>query len=99
MDWLHGLLGWATALGLLAHLAAGVALGALYFRGLWWNARLFAASANLPVSIGLVIGRFALLGGVLVLASLEGAMPLLAMALGVLAARWAVVHGVGRPAS
>ena len=99
MNWMHGLPDWTTALGLLAHLAVGVALGTAYFHGLWWNARLFAAGASLPVSIGLVIGRFALLGGVLMLASLEGALPLLAMALGVLVARWAVVHGVGRPAS
>ena len=34
-----------------------------------------------------MVGRFVLLGGVLTLASLEGAMPLLVMALGVLVAR------------
>jgi hypothetical protein len=39
-----------------------------------------------------MLGRFVLLGGLLVLASLEGALPLLVMTLGVLAARFAVLR-------
>ena len=72
---------------LAAHLAFGLGLGAFYFTGLWWNARLFAEGTPLAAAIGLVIGRFALLAVFLTLASLEGALPLLLMALGVLAAR------------
>ena len=41
-----------------------------------------------------MIGRFALLGGLLTLASLEGALPLLAMALGVFIARFAVMRRI-----
>ncbi len=82
---------------LAAHLAFGLGLGAFYFAGLWWNARLFADGAPLAAAIGLVIGRFALLAGFLTLASLEGALPLLLMALGVLVARPLVVRRVKAP--
>ena len=41
-----------------------------------------------------MIGRFALLGVLLTLASLEGALPLLVMALGVLIARSVVMRRV-----
>ena len=46
-------------------------------------------------TVALMIGRFALLGGLLALASLEGALPLLVMALGVFIARSAVMRRVG----
>ena len=52
------------------------------------------AAGALATTIALMIGRFALLGGLLTLASLEGALPLLAMALGVLIARFAVMRRV-----
>jgi hypothetical protein len=39
-----------------------------------------------------MVGRFALLGGLLTVASLQGAMPLLTMALGVFIARFAVTR-------
>ena len=42
-------------------------------------------------TIALMIGRFVLLGGLLTLASLEGALPLLMMALGMFIARFAVM--------
>jgi hypothetical protein len=42
-----------------------------------------------------MIGRFVILGVVLTLASLEGALPLLLMALGVLIARSVVVRRIG----
>jgi F1F0 ATPase subunit 2 len=77
----------AMAPGLAAYFAAGIGLGAVYFNAIWWNARLFARSGLGVAAIALVTGRFALLGGSLTLASLEGAGPLLAMALGVLAIR------------
>ena len=49
-------------------------------------------------TIALMIGRFALLGGLLTLASLEGALPLLVMALGVFVARTVVMRSVRRAA-
>lgn len=77
----------AMVSGLLAYFAGGVGLGLVYFNAIWWNARLFARSGLGVAAIALVIGRFALLGGALTLASLQGAAPLLVMALGVLAVR------------
>lgn len=84
----------AMALGLILHLAAGFGVGLLYFHSLWWNAQLLAAGGRLITAITLGLGRFILLGGLLVLASLEGALPLLAMALGILVARPAVMRRV-----
>ncbi len=81
-------------LGLALYLAAGIALGIGYFRGLWWNARLFAAGGRVTTIAALAMGRFLLLGVVLACVSLEGAAPLLATALGVLIARWAVMRRV-----
>ena len=85
---------WGVALRLPAHLAAGIVLGIFYFRGLWWNARQFTDGGRATATIALMVGRFALLGALLTLASLEGALPLLMMALGVLIARSAVVRRV-----
>ncbi len=84
--------GWAVFLGLGAHLGAGFALGIVYFRSLWWSTRRFAGS--IAAIVALTIGRFVLIGGVLTLASLEGALPLLTMALGVLVARSVVMNRV-----
>ena len=81
----------AVLLGLGAHLGVGFGLGILYFRSLWWSARRFTGRGRLATTIALMIGRFVLIGGVLTLASLEGALPLLIMALGVLIARFVVM--------
>jgi F1F0 ATPase subunit 2 len=78
---------WPMVLSLAGYFAAGFLLGLVYFRGLWWNARLFASGGRVITTIGLMLGRFILLGGVLTIVSLEGAMPLLMTALGVLIAR------------
>ena len=85
---------WAEIFSLVTHLGAGIVLGILYFRGLWWSVRRFAHSGSLVATIALMIGRFVLLGGLMTLASLEGALPLLLLALGVLAARAAVMRSV-----
>jgi F1F0 ATPase subunit 2 len=86
---------WATLLSLAAYLAAGVIVGVLYFRSLWWNAHRFTAGGRASTTIVVMIGRFVMLGVVLTLASLEGALPLLLMALGVLIARSVVVRQIG----
>jgi F1F0 ATPase subunit 2 len=99
ITWFNSLPSWATALSLIVHFAVGVGLGAVYFRGLWWNARLFAEGASFTITIGLLTGRFVLLGSLLTLASLEGAMPLLVMTLGILVARSVVMHSLRRRAS
>jgi F1F0 ATPase subunit 2 len=84
--------GWAALLALAIHLAAGIALGVLYFRGLWWDVRRLTGDGRVITTIALMIGRYVLLGGLLALASLEGALPLLMMALGVLIGRSVVMR-------
>jgi F1F0 ATPase subunit 2 len=85
---------WATFLSSTAHLTVGIALGVLYFRSLWWNICRFTGGGRVTTAIALMIGRFALLASLLILASLEGALPLVVMALGVLIARSVVMGGV-----
>ena len=75
-------------------LIAGTGLGALYFRTLWWTTRRFGEDGRATTAVALMAGRFVALGGVLFLASLAGAAPLLTMALGILVARFVVVRRV-----
>ena len=77
-----------------AHFGAGIVAGLLYFHGLSWNARLFAKDGRTAASIALMITRIGLLAGLLTCASLEGAMPLLMMALGVFVGRFVVMRRV-----
>ena len=83
---------WAMAASLAAHLVAGTGLGIVYFSAIQWNARLLALGHHAGTGIALIIIRLVLLGGLLTLASREGAMPLLALALGVLIARPVVLR-------
>ena len=85
---------WVMLLSIGAHLGAGIVLGILYFRAVWWNARLFAMGGHATTAVAVVIGRFVLLGGLLTLASMEGALPLMAMAFGMLVVRFAVMRRV-----
>jgi F1F0 ATPase subunit 2 len=85
---------WAMLLSLAAHLAVGIMVGTLYFRALWWNTRRLALGGRATTAIALSVGRFVLLGGLLLLASREGALPLLILALGVLLARFVVMRRV-----
>ena len=85
---------WAFFLGLAAHLGAGIVLGVLYFRSLWWNVCRFTGGDRATTTIVLMIARFGLLGGLFMLASLEGALPLLITALGVLIARSVVMRSI-----
>jgi F1F0 ATPase subunit 2 len=85
---------WAVFLSSAAHLTAGIALGVFHFRSLWWSTCRFTGDSRVMTMVALMIGRFTLLGGLLTLASLEGALPLLVMALGVLIARSVVVRRV-----
>ncbi len=78
---------WPTALGLAAHIVAGVGLGTLYYTAVWWSAQLFGTGGRTRLNIALIIGRIGVLGGLLFVASLEGAVPLLTVAVGVLIAR------------
>ena len=85
----HGVAALALA---VAHLAAGLGVGLLYFGSLWWTAHLFAGAGRLRTVLIFAVARFALLGVALALTSLEGAGPLLETALGVLVARSVVLR-------
>lgn len=80
-----------------AGFGAGVGLGLMYFQGLWWQSRLLAGG-RAGRALLLTTGRLVLLGGALALAVRAGALPLLAMTLGILVARAAVMRRVGRTA-
>ena len=88
---------WAMGVSLGAHLVAGVGLGIVYFGAFGGTRACSPRAAARRRPSPLVIGRFVLLGGVLALASLEGALPLLVTALGF----WSPVPrscaGCGRP--
>jgi F1F0 ATPase subunit 2 len=90
---------WTVLLSLAAHLAAGIALGLLHFRTLWWSTRRLAQGGRAGTTVAMMIARFVLLTGLLALASLEGALPLLTMSLGVVGARSLVMRqaGMGKP--
>lgn len=85
---------WATAVSALLHLIAGAGLGVVHFGGLWWNARLFAAGGRMATAVAVALGRFTLVGGVLAVAALQGALALLATALGLLVTRAIVMRRV-----
>jgi F1F0 ATPase subunit 2 len=85
---------WAMPLCLAAHLAVGIVLGVLYFRGLWWNVCHLTRGGRATTTLALMVGRFVLMGALALFASLEGALPLLALALGVLIARSAVMRRI-----
>jgi F1F0 ATPase subunit 2 len=87
----------ALALHLGAYFGAGIVLGLLYFRGLWWNVRFFTEGGGAGRAALMMAGRFLLLGSALTLASLEGALPLLSVAAGVLLARPLATRCWGAP--
>ena len=77
---------------LAAYFAAGILAGWVYFRSLWWTANRLGTDGRITSAVAVIGVRFAMLGGLLCAASLQGAAPLLAMALGVLLARFAVLR-------
>jgi F1F0 ATPase subunit 2 len=77
-----------------AQLVAGFAVGVLYFRILWWNVRSLAVGRRIATVIALTGARFVLVAAVLGLGGFEGALPLLATALGLLLARPVVTRQV-----
>jgi F1F0 ATPase subunit 2 len=87
------------ALLLAVWLVAGLVAGAAYFASIWWSARQFAGGGSVTTTIGLSLLRLAALGGLLTLASFWGAGPLLAMALGVVLARFGVMRRLREIAS
>ena len=76
------------------HLPLGVALGILYFNSLWRSVGMMTSATTLKASFIAIALRFALLGAVLLPISLEGALPLLLTAAGVMAGRFLVMRRV-----
>ncbi len=76
---------WAIVPALLLHLAAGFGIGRIYFHGVWRTAQSFTRRP--AAAIGWTLLRFGLLAGVLTVTALEGALPLLSAALGIVLAR------------
>ncbi len=81
---------------LTMHFAAGVGLGVLYFHSLWWTTRRFTSGRDLITPLAAMVTRLGIMGGVFLLASLEGAMPMLVLALGFLAARTFTLRRIGQ---
>jgi F1F0 ATPase subunit 2 len=86
-----------TAIVIIAHLAAGILLGIAYFTGVWWTARSLVRGSGVRAIAGTAL-RLLLAGTLLVLASREGALPLLAMAAGMLIGRAATLRRLGQAA-
>lgn len=70
-----------------AFTALGLVAGGLYFALLRWNTSLYARPGRVWIAAALQAGRMAALGGLLYLAALSGALPLLLTALGIVIAR------------
>jgi hypothetical protein len=85
----------ALPIVLAAHLGGGAGVGALFFRGLWWNARLIVEGGRVSTSVALIVGRFLLIGALLAVAALAGAAPLLVAALGIFVGRFFVLRAIG----
>lgn len=81
-----------TILIVALHLAAGTGAGMLYFGAVRRSAYGFTAGGPIAATVGFAVLRFALLAVALTLTSLEGALPLLAAALGILAGRAIVMR-------
>ena len=76
-------------------LAGGWILGLIYFRIVRHSADLLLSGRRgAPLfGVALVLARLAGLGGVLILAAMQGAGPLLAATLGLLIGRWWMMRG------
>lgn len=80
------LLGWA------AWLALGISLGGLYFHMLGRSVDLLVSGTSTLKAVLFTLGRFGLAGAGLAIASFQGAVPLLLVALGLLIGRQLVMR-------
>jgi uncharacterized membrane protein (UPF0136 family) len=82
-------------LDFISFMALGIATGWVYFNAIWWSASLLAGGNRTGLTVALVMGRFALIAAVLATVAIRGgAMPLLATALGITAARMVFMRRV-----
>jgi hypothetical protein len=80
-----------------AFLLVGVTAGTLYFALLRWNTVLYVHAGQIWVAIAVHVLRLGALAGLLALAVLHGALPLLLTALGLLIARPVIMRWATRP--
>jgi F1F0 ATPase subunit 2 len=80
-----------------AWLTAGTMVGTLYFLTLRWNVRMLADGRSPLLALTLQLARFASIAGVLAIVALHfGALPLLVVTAGILAARIVFVRWSAR---
>lgn len=82
------------ALQFAAGAGAGAIVGYAYFKALWWNVSLIETGAA-ATALLLFATRFALLAAAFFILAKFGALPLLAGAAGLLAARRAMLRRLG----
>lgn len=70
-----------------AFVALGLLAGGVYFALLRWNTSFYARPGCIWTAAALQMARMVVLGGLLYLAALSGALPLLLTAVGVMIAR------------
>jgi hypothetical protein len=75
-----------------AWVVPGLVAGGIHFSLLRWNTVMYARSGQAWLAAAVQAARMAGLGGLLAMAALHGALPLLLMALGVLIARPVVMR-------
>ncbi len=78
----------------IGFLAVGLLAGTVHFALLRWNTALFAQPRRIWVAVPLQVARLSVLAGLLVIAALHGALPLLLTALGLLVARPVVMRRI-----
>ncbi|MCF8485021.1 MAG: hypothetical protein K9G71_07390 [Rhodobacteraceae bacterium] len=85
------------ALILIGWLTGGVGLGLIYFRLVRHSAEVMLSGrrAGPLIGLALVLLRMAGLGGILIIAAMQGAMPLLLASLGLLIGRFVVMRAAG----
>lgn len=81
-----------TALVYMLFMLLGVAAGTLFFALLRWNAALYLHGGSVCFALALQAVRIGAVAGLLVLTALQGALPLLLSALGLLIARPVVLR-------
>lgn len=80
------------------YLALGALAGAVHLSLLRRNAALYARPGRIGHAVGLQILRFAAMAGVLTAVALQGALPLMMAALGVIVARPVLLGAMAGPA-
>lgn len=83
---------------LAVFVAAGVAVGMIFFSALRWGARVLVEGGAVSSAFALTLGRFLLVGALLIFAARTGASPLLAAAVGIFIGRFLVMRASAREA-